>query len=131
MSGGSEFEGLSAIVTGAGSGIGLATTGALARRGTRVGALDIQPPDESANVLPVDADVTDQESVDTAVGQAMNAFGGIDLLINNAGIGSVGTVVDNPDEEWHQVYDVNVVGMVRLARATLPHLRRSKKAVIV
>jgi NAD(P)-dependent dehydrogenase (short-subunit alcohol dehydrogenase family) len=131
MGGETEFEGLSAIITGAGSGIGLATTAALAMRGTRVGALDLHPPDGSANVIPVDADVTDQESVNSAVARLMDAFGGIDLLINNAGIGAVGTVEDNSDEEWHKVYDTNVVGMVRMARATLPYLRRSKRAVIV
>jgi 2-keto-3-deoxy-L-fuconate dehydrogenase len=52
-------------------------------------------------------------------------------VVNNAGIGAIGTVADNSDEQWHQVFDVNVVGMVRVARAALPYLRRSEHAAIV
>ena len=52
-------------------------------------------------------------------------LGGLDLLVNNAGIGAAGTVADNADDEWHRVLDVNVLGMVRVTRAALPHLRRS------
>jgi 2-keto-3-deoxy-L-fuconate dehydrogenase len=127
----SAFEDRVALVTGAGSGIGLATARALAKRGARVGALDVHPPDEWANVLPVKADVTDQASVDTATAQVAETFGGIDVLINNAGIGAIGTVEDNYYDEWHRVYDTNVVGMVRTTRAALPHLRRSTTAAIV
>ena len=58
-------------------------------------------------------------------------LGGIDILVNNAGVGAIGTVADNPDEQWHRVYDVNVVGMVRVTRAALPYLRRSAHAAIV
>ena len=52
-------------------------------------------------------------------------------MINNAGVGALGTIEDNDDAEWHRVLDVNVVGMVRVARAALPHLRRSQHAAIV
>src|SRR4029077_14906 len=53
------------------------------------------------------------------------------ILVNNAGIGAIGTVADNSDDEWHRVFDVNVVGMVRVARAALPYLRASGHAAIV
>ena len=53
------------------------------------------------------------------------------MLVNNAGIGAAGTVADNTDEEWHRVFDVNVVGMVRVSRACLPALRESAHASIV
>ena len=66
-----------------------------------------------------------------AVDEAAGQLGGIDILVNNAGIGAIGTVADNPDEQWHQVFDVNVVGMVRVARAALPCLRASAHAAIV
>lgn len=125
------FDGLAAVVTGAGSGIGLATTRALAARGARVGALDVQPPGESAGILPLTADVTDQASIDAAVAIAVEEFGGMDLLVNDAGIGAIGTVEENSDDEWHRLYDTNVVGMVRMCRAILPHLRRSSKGAIV
>jgi len=58
-------------------------------------------------------------------------FGGIDVLVNNAGIGAQGDVTANSDDEWHRVLDVNVLGMVRATRAALPHLRRSTKAAVV
>src|SRR6202035_4628764 len=54
-----------------------------------------------------------------------------DILVNNAGIGAAGTVADNPDDEWHHVYDVNVVGMVRVTRAALPYLRASAHPPVV
>jgi NAD(P)-dependent dehydrogenase (short-subunit alcohol dehydrogenase family) len=58
-------------------------------------------------------------------------FGQLDIVVNNAGIGAQGTVADNDDEEWHRVFDVNVVGMARIIRAALPHLRASRAASVV
>lgn len=123
-----ELSGLTALVTGGGSGIGLATARLLASRGAQVAVLDLKPGDEFISVA---ADVTDDASVRLAVETAAGRLGGIDILVNNAGIGSIGTVADNPDEEWHRVFDVNVVGMVRVSRAALPYLRRSGHAAIV
>jgi 2-keto-3-deoxy-L-fuconate dehydrogenase len=125
---GPELSGLAAIVTGGGSGIGRATARLLAARGARVGVLDLNPGDEFAGFK---ADVTDDASVRAAVEQAADRLGGIDILVNNAGIGAIGTVADNSDDEWHRVFDVNVVGMVRASRAALPFLRRSAHAAIV
>jgi len=127
-SSGRELSGLAAVVTGGGSGIGLATARLLASRGARVAVLDLKPGDE---FIAVQADVTDDESVRRAVGEAASQLGGIDILVNNAGIGAIGTVADNSDEQWHQVFDVNVVGMVRVTRAALPWLRASAHAAIV
>ena len=123
-----ELSGLAAIVTGGGSGIGRATARLLAQRGADVAVLDLKPGDEFVGVA---ADVTDDASVRLAVDTAAGRLGGIDILVNNAGIGSIGTVADNPDEEWHRVFDVNVVGMVRVTRAALPYLRASEHAAIV
>ncbi|HEX3965541.1 MAG TPA: SDR family oxidoreductase [Trebonia sp.] len=123
-----ELGGLAAVVTGGGSGIGLATARLLASRGARVAVLDLKPGDE---FIALQADVTDDESVRRAVGAAADHLGGIDILVNNAGIGATGTVADNPDEQWHQVFDVNVLGMVRVTRAALPYLRASAHAAIV
>lgn len=125
-----EFDGLAAIVTGGGSGIGLATARMLAARGGRVAALDLRPPDEEP-LLGVEADVTDQASVDRAVATVVQRLGGIDIVVNNAGIGAQGTVEENDDAEWHRALDVNVLGMVRVLRAALPHLRRSAHAAVV
>ncbi|MFD7457883.1 MULTISPECIES: SDR family NAD(P)-dependent oxidoreductase [unclassified Streptomyces] len=127
----SDFEGLRALVTGGASGIGRATAELLAERGARVAVLDLDPATVGAPLLAYRADVTDDPSVRRAVAAAADDLGGLDVLVNNAGIGAQGTVEDNDDAEWHRVLDVNVVGMVRVARAALPHLRRSAHAAIV
>jgi NAD(P)-dependent dehydrogenase (short-subunit alcohol dehydrogenase family) len=124
----SELSGLAAVVTGGGSGIGLATARLLAERGARVAVLDVKPGDEFPGFT---ADVTDDAAVRAAVEGAAAHLGGIDILVNNAGIGAIGTVADNSDDEWHRVYDVNVVGMVRVTRAALGSLRRSEHAAVV
>jgi 2-keto-3-deoxy-L-fuconate dehydrogenase len=126
-----DFEGLRAIVTGGASGIGLATALLLAERGATVAVLDLNPsglPDALAGFT---ADVADDASVRAAVEAAVGTLGGLDILVNNAGIGAIGGVEDNPDSQWHQVFDVNVVGAVRVSRAALPHLRASRHAAIV
>ena len=129
--GGGDFEGLAALVTGAGSGIGLATAEMLAGRGAQVAAFDLDPSAAPAPLLPIQGDVADEASVDAAVATAVSRFGRLDVLVNNAGIGAVGTVEANPIDEWRRVLDVNVLGIVRLMRAALPHLRRSPHAAVV
>ncbi|MGW1343433.1 SDR family NAD(P)-dependent oxidoreductase [Kribbella sp. NPDC002412] len=126
-----EFDGLVAIVTGGGSGIGAAVVQELTARGAQVAAIDLDPSNVPADVLGLKADVTDDESMRTAVQQAVDAYGRIDVVVNNAGIGAQGTVEDNPDAQWHQVFDVNVMGAVRVSRAALPYLRQSPAAAIV
>lgn len=126
----SEFEGLVAIVTGGSAGIGAATASALIARGARVAVLDrtAGAPDGAAAVR---CDVTDRSAVDAAVADVVDRFGGLDIVVNNAGIGAQGDVTDNQDAEWAAVLDVNVTGMARVAVAALPALRRSANAVIV
>jgi NAD(P)-dependent dehydrogenase (short-subunit alcohol dehydrogenase family) len=120
---------LKAIVTGGGSGIGLATAKLLAERGMKVACLDLNPPGEP--FVGIKVDVSDDAAVRAAVAEAAERLGGIDVVVNNAGIGAQGTVEDNPDAEWAKVFDVNVFGMVRVSRAALPYLRRSENAAIV
>ncbi|WP_027929924.1 SDR family NAD(P)-dependent oxidoreductase [Amycolatopsis thermoflava] len=121
-----EFDGLVAAVTGGASGIGAATVAALRERGARVAALDLTEVEDGVRV-----DVTDDESVRQGISAVVERFGGLDIVVNNAGIGAQGTVADNDDAEWLRVLDVNLLGMVRVSRAALPHLRRSRAAAIV
>ncbi|TDD22307.1 SDR family oxidoreductase [Kribbella turkmenica] len=126
-----EFEDLVAIVTGGASGIGAAVARELTDRGARVAALDLEPGGAPQGVLGIKADVSEDDSVRAAVQEVADAYGRIDVLVNNAGIGAQGTVEDNPDDQWHRVFDVNVMGAVRVTRAALPYLRRSPAAAIV
>jgi 2-keto-3-deoxy-L-fuconate dehydrogenase len=127
----SDFAGLAAVVTGGASGIGLATALLLAQRGAQVACFDLAPAKVPEPLLGVVADVTDDEAVRRGVETVVAEFGRLDIVVNNAGIGAIGTVADNPDDEWRRCLDVNVVGMVRVSRAALPHLRRSPAAAIV
>jgi len=100
-----EFGGLTALVTGGASGIGLAAARLLAARGARVAVLDRvkanphnKANQETSNLYPVIADVTDDATVRAAIGEVTRALGRLDILVNNAGIGAAGTVEDNDDE---------------------------------
>jgi 2-keto-3-deoxy-L-fuconate dehydrogenase len=130
-----DFTGLVAIITGGASGIGAATADLLQQRGARVALLDrsVSTPDgpDDGSRLALRCDVTDSARVEEAVREVAERLGGIDVVVNNAGIGAVGDVAANSDEEWHAVLDVNVVGIARVTRAALPHLRRSAHAAIV
>ncbi len=126
-----EFEGLVAVVTGGASGIGAAIARRLLASGAQVAALDLHPETAPDGAVPVTVDVGDDVSVRAAIAQVADQFGRIDIVVNNAGIGAQGTIEDNSDEEWHRVYDINVVGMVRVTRAALPYLRVSPAAAVV
>jgi NAD(P)-dependent dehydrogenase (short-subunit alcohol dehydrogenase family) len=123
------FENVRALVTGGASGIGAAIVDRLREEGARVAVLDLNPPEGDPDAHRVD--VGRDEEVRAAVARVAEAFGGIDVVVNNAGIGAQGTVADNSDDEWHHVLDVNVLGAVRVSRAALPWLRRSPCAAIV
>lgn len=126
-----EFNNLVAIVTGGASGLGEATAALLVERGARVAVLDRAVdgiPDTQFGVV---CDITDSAQVNAAVAAVVEHFGSLDIVINNAGIGASGDIAANSDEEWHRVLDVNVVGLARVSRAALPHLRASAHAAIV
>jgi len=129
----SSFESVKAVVTGGASGIGLAIVSALVAEGATVAVLDRapEPPAELAGLAYFVADVSNDAEVRAAVTAAAAALGGIDVLVNNAGIGAQGTVVEASDDEWHRVLDVNVVGTARVSRAAWPFLVASERAAIV
>ena len=126
-----DFQGLVAVVTGGASGIGAATASLLQQRGARLAVLDRSTDGAPDGVLALHCDITDTPAVDAAVTEVVEQLGGLDVLVNNAGIGAVGDVSQNDDAEWARVLDVNVTGIARVTRAALPHLRRSPRAAVV
>lgn len=128
---GRTLDGLRAVVTGGASGIGAAIVQTLLDGGARVAILDRDVAGANPGAFAVQADVSDDASVRAAIDAAATVLGGLDTVVNNAGIGAQGTVADNSDDEWHRVYDINVLGMVRVTRAALPHLREAGHASIV
>lgn len=126
-----SFAGVRALVTGGASGIGAAVTAALTARGARVAVLDLRPEGLPHGVVGFTCDVGDRTSVEDAVAAAATELGGIDVVVNNAGVGAAGNVADNDDEEWLRVLNINVVGIARVSRAALPYLQQSRCAAIV
>jgi NAD(P)-dependent dehydrogenase (short-subunit alcohol dehydrogenase family) len=114
-----------ALVTGASSGIGEAAALALAEAGFQV----IGTSRNTAKVTPIDGvtfldlDVVSDESVTTVVDQVIERFGRIDVLVNNAGIGSAGAAEESSLAQTQRIFDTNVFGVVRMTKAVLPHMR--------
>jgi 2-keto-3-deoxy-L-fuconate dehydrogenase len=126
-----DFEGLRFLVTGGASGIGHAVACAALEGGAAVTVLDLDPSNAPTGAIRHRADIADDASVADAVAHAAEAMGGIDIVVNNAGIGAQGTVETNSLDEWRHVFEVNVFGMVRVMRVALPYLRRSDHAAVV
>lgn len=126
-----EFDGLVAAVTGGASGIGLAAAIALSGQGARVVVLDLHVDALPAPLEGVRADVRDRASLEDAFAWIADRFGGLDILVNSAGVSCVGTVEEATEEDWERVLDINVRGTARASAAALVHLRRSVHAAIV
>lgn len=129
--GSQEFEGLVAVVTGGASGIGEEVVRQLLDAGARVAVLDLEASSVLAGSFGVSTDVGNSTSVREAITAVVAEYGGIDIVINNAGIGAQGTIAAVDDDEWARVFSINVTGMARVASAALPHLRVSSAAAIV
>jgi NAD(P)-dependent dehydrogenase (short-subunit alcohol dehydrogenase family) len=122
------LEGLVAVVTGGASGLGAAIVRRLQEDGARVAAFDLhEAPTADLSVL---GDIRDDASVRAGIGRIAGELGRLDIVVNNAGIGAQGDIAANDDDEWHRVWDINVVGIARVSRAALPHLRQSPAAAI-
>jgi NAD(P)-dependent dehydrogenase (short-subunit alcohol dehydrogenase family) len=125
-----ELSGLVAIVTGGASGIGHAISEELQSLGATVAVFDLNV-SSLHDVHSFVVDTSDDAAVRAAVSKVGETLGRIDIVVNNVGMGAQGTIEDNPDEEWHRVFDVNVLSIVRVSRASLPWLRKSPSAAIV
>jgi 3-oxoacyl-[acyl-carrier protein] reductase len=137
MSNGPQLEGKVAIVTGGTRGIGLAIAEALVRAGASVAAagqssrhvesalarLSVAG-DGGARVAALAADVRDEAQVEALVGEAVSRFGGLDVLVNNAGVGTFADVAAMAPSDWRRVIDTNLTGAFLCCHAAIPHLRR-------
>lgn len=126
-----DFDGLTALITGGASGLGAATAAMFHNGGANVAILDREVGEPDPRFFSVRCDVTDSAGVADSVDAVASKFGGIDIVVNNAGVGAVGNVSENDDDEWARVFDINVVGIARVSRAALQYLRRSQHAAIV
>jgi 2-keto-3-deoxy-L-fuconate dehydrogenase len=128
---GKNYEGMVAVVTGGAAGIGHAVAQALLAAGAKVAVIDRDISDAPAQAVSFDADVTNEADVLAAISRFGEMYGHIDVLVNNAGVSFPATVEDGSMEDWHRIFNINVLGYVRVTRAALPFLRRSQHAAIV
>ena len=130
-----ETKGASALVTGASRGIGRAIALALAREGASVTVVGRHPATLDAVVKEIEGaggrarafagDVRDASTCQGAVDSVVAAFGGLQILVNNAGVGAFAPLAETTDESWEAVIGTNLSAPFRLTRAALPHLAKS------
>lgn len=128
-----ELKGKIALITGAGKGIGKAVAQALAREGAHLillardratleGVAEHLTTQYGVRTHVESVDVSDRAAVEAAVQRAVEALGGLDVLVNNAGTATFGSVLDMDPEEWERIIRVNLLGTYHVSRAALPHL---------
>lgn len=123
----------SMLITGASSGFGLMTARLALARGWRVAAAARRPIplDPSAGLLPLGLDVTDGAAVSRAVQEALEAFGTLDAVVNNAGMANFGTAEEVPMEALRREMETNFFGVAAVTRAVLPHMRAKGRGQLV
>jgi NAD(P)-dependent dehydrogenase (short-subunit alcohol dehydrogenase family) len=127
-----RLKGKVAIITGGGSGIGRATAELFAREGAKVVVADYRTDtgqeavqaikDAGGEALFVKVDVSDSAQVQHMVETALDAYGGVDILFNNAGVLLFGTVVDTEEEAWNRLMSINLNGAYLCSKAVIPHM---------
>jgi NADP-dependent 3-hydroxy acid dehydrogenase YdfG len=132
-----NLEGKVVLVTGASSGIGQATALALSKAGAKVAVgarradrLKLLAEDAPGEILVLDLDVTDQQSIRDAVAATVEHFGALDALVNNAGIMLSGMILNADTAEWSRMVETNLLGSMYAVHAALPHLLESKGTVV-
>ena len=125
------------LVTGASKGLGLTLVKKLLNEGYKVAATSRtvenleKEAGTSANFLPLEVDITNEKSISKAVAKTLETFGTIDIVVNNAGFGQLGTLEELSDREAHQNFDTNVFGLLNVIRNVIPHLRNKKAGHII
>jgi NAD(P)-dependent dehydrogenase (short-subunit alcohol dehydrogenase family) len=132
------MKGLRVLVTAGAGGIGLETARAFAEEGAKVHVCDVDRKAlknlaaENPSITQTIADVSDRAQVAKLFEEALAALGGLDVLVNNAGIaGPTGAVEEIAPEDWDRCIAINITGQFNCARLAVPHLRKSKNASIV
>jgi NADP-dependent 3-hydroxy acid dehydrogenase YdfG len=125
------LAGKTAVVTGASSGIGEATARLLAKEGCNVALaarreerLNALAAELGERTLAAPTDVSDPAACAALVGRAVERFGSLDILINNAGLGLYGSIADGDPEDWRKMFDVNVLGVLYTTRAAVRQMLR-------
>jgi len=121
------------LITGATSGMGKITAETLSKNGYTVyaGTRDKNTTIGEGALKSIYIDVTKIDSINTAVDTIVTNEGKIDVLVNNAGYALVATVEEGTDEEMFKQFDVNVFGLLKVTRAVLPHMRKTKSGIII
>jgi 3-oxoacyl-[acyl-carrier protein] reductase len=133
-----------AVITGSSRGLGAASAAGLVQEGCRVAicargeaqlagaaAALRQLAGSPDRVLPIVADVATVSGVEKVIGETVAAFGGLDILVNNVGLGRGSTIVDTSDQEWHEAIDQTLFPAIRASRLAVPHMRRRGGGSIV
>jgi len=133
-----RLENKIAIVTGAGSGIGRACALALAREGARLSLvgrrkaqLDVVAREIGNSALVLPADVSKKPDIDRIIEETVAHWGGLNVLLNNAGVMCPGTAEQITEQQWDETFNLNVRGLWLLSRAALPHLRKAGGGSII
>jgi NAD(P)-dependent dehydrogenase (short-subunit alcohol dehydrogenase family) len=126
------------MITGAARGIGAESAKQLYARGHEVALVGLEPAELEARAdelgsraAAFECDVTDREALDRVVAQVVERFGGIDVVIANAGVATVGTVASLAPDEFERVVEVNLLGVYRTVKAALPHVVERRGYVLV
>src|SRR5687768_7163620 len=124
------------FVTGASKGLGLTLVKKLLAEGYQVAATSRtlgslqKEVGTSASFLPLEVEITDETSVRHAIAKTLETFGGIDVVVNNAGYGQLGTLEELSDNESRENFDTNVFGVLNVIRSVMPHFRGKKSGHI-
>ncbi|NNC84656.1 MAG: SDR family NAD(P)-dependent oxidoreductase [Bacteroidia bacterium] len=128
------------LITGTSGGFGMLSVKALLEKGHKVTAAmrntntknkEVAAELKNAGAHVVEIDVTDDNSVNNGVQDAINAMGGLDVVVNNAGVGVLGMQEHFTPEDFKKLFDVNVFGVQRVNRAAIPHLRKNNSGLII
>ena len=133
-----RLEGKSAIITGGGSGIGLACTQLFSNEGAQIvitgrrqDRLKTAAKEAGSQVLAVAGDLTNNNDLDNVVSKTINAFGKIDIVVNNSGVFAGFPLHETKDEDWDTIMDTNIRSVFQLTKRVLPHIMKRKAGAFI